>query len=77
MRASLKVKNQEKIFEKFKGEIRSNLYEEIIDITMQIKEIIRLSIFEIIIGCFMETWLLLHRKNNFFKVVVMFCTEYE
>ena len=53
--ASVKVKSQEKISEIFKGEIRSNLYEEIIEIKMHIKKIIRLSIVEIFVGCFMGT----------------------
>ena len=52
---SLKVMNQEKIFERFKGEIRSNLYEEIIAVKMQIKKIISLSILEILIGRFIGT----------------------
>ena len=53
--ASVKIKSQEKISEIFKGEIRSSLKEEIIDIKMHIKKIIRLSIFEILVGCFMGT----------------------
>ena len=59
--ASVKVKTQEKKSEIFKGEIRSNLNEEIIEIKMHIKKIIRLSIFEIFVGCFIGTWLLLQR----------------
>jgi len=58
---SIKVKNQEKISAIFKGEIRRSLYEEIIEIKMHIKKIMRLSIFEILVGCFLGTWLLLHR----------------
>ena len=50
--ASVKFKNQEKIFEIFKGEKRSNLNEEIIEIKMHIKKIMRLSIFEMLVGCF-------------------------
>jgi len=49
---SVKVKSQEKISAVFRGEIRSNLKEEIIATKMQIKKIMRLSIFEILIGCF-------------------------
>ena len=52
---SVNVKNQEKISEIFKGEIRSCLYEEIIEIKMHTKKIIRLSILEILIGCFTGT----------------------
>ena len=52
---SVKVKSQEKISEGFKGEIKSNLNEEIIEIKVHIKKIIRLSIFEILIGCFTGT----------------------
>ena len=58
---SLKVKSQEKKSEAFIGELRSSLYEEIIEIKMHIKKIIRLSIVEIAIGCFIGTWLLLQR----------------
>ena len=53
--ASEKLKNQEKIAEIFKGETRSNLYEEIIEIKMHIRKIIRLSIFDILVGCFIGT----------------------
>ena len=59
--ASAKLQIQEKVSEIFKGVIRSNLKEEIIEIKMQIKKIMRLSIFEILVGCFIGTWLLLHR----------------
>lgn len=52
---SVKVKNQEKISAIFKGEIRSNLKDEIIEIKMHIKKIMRLSILEILIGCFTGT----------------------
>ena len=52
---SVKVQNQEKISEKFKGEIRSNLKEEITEIKMHTKKIMRLSILEILIGCFTGT----------------------
>ena len=52
---SVKVKNQEKISAKFKGEIRSNLQEEITEIKMHTKKIMRLSILEILIGCFTGT----------------------
>ena len=58
---SVKVKSQEKISAVFRGEIRSNLKEEIIEIKMHTKKIMRLSILEILIGCFTGTWLLLHR----------------
>jgi len=58
---SVKVKSQEKISAIFKGEIRSSLYEEIIEIKMHTKKIMRLSILEILIGCFNGTWLRLHR----------------
>ena len=58
---SVKVRSQEMKFDRFIGEIRSNLKEEIIEIKMHIKKIIRLSIFEISIGFFWGTWLLLHR----------------
>jgi len=44
---SIKFKNQEKISVIFKGEIRSSLYEEIIEIKMHTKKIMRLSILEI------------------------------
>ena len=47
---SVKVKSQEIISERFKGVIRSNLNEEIIEIKMHIKKIMRLSILEIVIG---------------------------
>ena len=50
--ASANVKSQEKISEIFKGEIRSNLKEEVIEIKMHIRKIMRLSIFEILVGCF-------------------------
>ncbi len=53
--ASVKAKSQEKISEVCKGEVRSNLKEEIIEIKMHIKKIIRLSIFEILAGFFMGT----------------------
>ena len=49
---SVNVKSQEKISEIFKGEIISSLKEEIMEIKMHIKKIIRLSIFEILVGCF-------------------------
>ena len=52
---SIKVKNQEKISAIFKGEIRRSLYEEIIEIKMHTKKIMRLSILEILIGCFTGT----------------------
>ena len=58
---SVKFKNQEKISAIFKGEIRSNLKEEIIEIKMHTKKIMRLSILEILIGCFTGTWLRLQR----------------
>ena len=50
---SVNVQNQEKISAKFKGEIRSNLKEEIIEIKIHIKKIMRLSIFEIVVSCFL------------------------
>ena len=53
--ASVKVKSQEKISNIFRGERRSNLYEEIIEIKMHSKKIMRLSILEISIGCFTGT----------------------
>ena len=53
--ASAKVESQEKISEIFKGEKSSSLQEEIIEIKMHIKKIIRLSIFEILVGCFIGT----------------------
>ena len=49
---SVKVKSQEKISEILKVEERSILKEEIIEIKMHIKKIMRLSIFEILVGCF-------------------------
>ena len=52
---SEKVKNQEKISAIFKGEIRSSLKDEIIEIKMHTKKIMRLSILEILIGCFTGT----------------------
>ena len=52
---SVNVQSHEKIPVMFKGEIRSNLYEEIIEIKIHIKKIIRLSILEIFIGCFNGT----------------------
>ena len=52
---SVKVQNQEKISAKFKGEIRSNLKEEITEIKMHTKKTMRLSILEILIGCFTGT----------------------
>ena len=52
---SVKVKSQEKIPAIFKGEIRSNLNEEITEIKMHSKKIMRLSILEILIGCFAGT----------------------
>ena len=55
MSASVKVKSQEKISEIFKGETRSNLKEEVIEIKMHIKKIMRLSIFEILVICFIGT----------------------
>jgi len=58
---SVKVKSQEEISLIFKGEIRSSLKEEIIEIKMHTKKIIRLSILEILIGCFTGTRLRLHR----------------
>ena len=53
--ASEKVKSQENISEISKGEIISNLKEEIIEIKMHIKKIMRLSIFEILVGSFIGT----------------------
>ena len=47
------------------------------EIDMHNKKIIKLSIFEILIGFFNGSWLLFHKKTKFFKVVVMFCTEYK
>ena len=61
IRISVNFKSQEKISAIFKGEIRSSLKEEIIEIKMQTKKIMRLSILEILAGCFIGTWLLLHR----------------
>ena len=58
---SVKVQNQEKISAKFKGEIRSNLKEEITEIKMHTKKIMRLSILEILMGCFTGTWLRLQK----------------
>tara|TARA_Y100000813_G_scaffold112940_1_gene80908 strand:- start:738 stop:1046 length:309 start_codon:yes stop_codon:yes gene_type:complete len=52
---SVKVKNHEKILDRFKGEESSNLYDEIIDIKIHNKKIMRLSIFEILIGFFIGT----------------------
>ena len=52
---SKKVKSQEKISAILKGEIRSSLKEEIIEIKMHTKKIIRLSILEILIVCFTGT----------------------
>jgi len=52
---SKKVKSQEKKSAILKGEIRSSLKEEIIEIKMHTKKIIRLSILEILIGCFTGT----------------------
>ena len=52
---SVKVNSQEKKSAKFKGDISSSLYEEIIEIKMHTKKIIRLSILEILIGCFTGT----------------------
>jgi len=52
---SIKVKNQEKISAIFNGEIRSSLYEEIIEIKMHTKKIMRLSILEILNVCFTGT----------------------
>jgi len=52
---SVKVKNQEKISAIFKGDIRSSLYEEIIEFKMHSKKIMRLSILEILIVCFTGT----------------------
>jgi len=52
---SVKVKSQEKISAIFKGEIRSSLKEEIIEIKMHTIKIMRLSILEILIGCFNGT----------------------
>ena len=43
---------------------------------MHIKKIMRLSIFEILIGSLIGTWLLFQKYTSFFKVVVMVCTEY-
>jgi len=55
IRISVKVKNQEKISAIFKGEIRCRLYEDINEIKMHTKKIMRLSILEIFIGCFAGT----------------------
>jgi len=52
---SVKVKSQEKISAIFKGEIRSSLLVEIIEIKMHTKKIMRLSILENLIGCFTGT----------------------
>ena len=52
---SVKVKSQEKISGEFRGDIKSNLKEEIIEIKMHIKKIIRLSIFEILFSFFIGT----------------------
>ena len=54
-RTSVKVKIHEKIFCISKGEIRSNLKDDIIDIKMHIKKIMRLSILEILVGCLIGT----------------------
>ena len=61
IRTSVNVQSHEKIPVMFKGEIRSNLYEEIIEIKMHIKKIMRLSIFEIRVACFSGIWVLLHK----------------
>ena len=55
IRASVNVKSQEEISEKFNGEIRRNLKEETIEIKMHIRKIIRLSIFDNFVGCFIGT----------------------
>ena len=52
---SVKAKNQEKISEIFKGEIISNLKEEIIEIKIHIKKIMRQSIFDILVIGFTGT----------------------
>ncbi len=49
-RTSVKLINQENISENFSGDKTNNLYDEIIDITMQIRKITKLSIFEILSG---------------------------
>ena len=53
--ASVNFQSHEKISEMFNGEIKSNLYEEMIENKMHIKKIIRLSILEIFVGCFNGT----------------------
>ena len=52
-RTSVKLINQENISENFSGDKTNNLYDEIIDITMQIRKITKLSIFEILSGLLM------------------------
>jgi len=54
---SSQIKSNEIIF----GSCNKDLLEEIIEIKMHIKKITRLSIFEILVGCFTGIWLLFHR----------------
>ena len=75
-KTSVKVINQEKIFDLVKGDKSSNSKDEIIEIRMQSKKIIRLSILEILIVSLIGIWLLFQNQISFFNLVVMFCTEY-
>ena len=73
---SKKVTDQEKIISGFKGFKSSSLKDEIIDITIQIRKITKLSIFWNELGNLVGNWLRDHKIFIFFNKRVRFCTEY-
>ena len=75
-RISIKVIDQAKITAGFIGSRSRILNDEIIDITMQIRKITKLSIFWRGIGSLDGNWPLTHKILIFFNSNVRFCTEY-
>ena len=75
-RISRKVTDQEKIISRFKGFKSRSLKDEIIDITIQIRKMTKLSIFWNDVGNLDGNWLRTHKIFNFFNSHVRFCTEY-
>ena len=67
---------QEKTISGFKGFKSSSLNDEIIEIRIQIRNIIKLSIFWSGVGNLGGSWPRTHKIFIFFISLVRFCTEY-
>ena len=76
-RISRKVINQEKIIPGFNGRKSRSLYDEIIDITIHIRKITKLSILWKEVGNLGGSCPLAHKILIFFNSLVRFCTEYK